>query len=106
MGDDKEDKSERNMIKEMDELSDEINDDIMEMEKALAKPIGHGRKRKSRDSDVSEVSEKSTKRGRRKKDEPSIDLSIVNDDSEEEPLSHKGRKSRRRSTKSDAPPEI
>merc|ERR1712013_883843 len=30
----------------------------------------------------------------------------INDDSDEEPLSQKGRKSRRRSTKSDAPPEI
>merc|ERR1719317_1118809 len=108
--DDKEDMNKKNVNNEMDELSDEIgdeiNDDIMEMEKALEKPIERGRKRKSRDSDVSEASEKITKRGRRKKDEPSIDLTLVNDDSDEEPLSQKGRKSRRRSTKSDAPPEI
>merc|ERR1712130_196446 len=104
----KADSTHGNVNKEMDELSDEIddeiNDDIMEMEQALVKP-GRGRKRKSIDSDASEVSEKNTKKGRRKKDEPSIDLRVVNDDSEEEPLSSKGRKSRRRSSKNDGPLE-
>merc|ERR1712013_889186 len=62
--DDKEDMNKKNVN---NEIGDEINDDIMEMEKALAKPIERGRKRKSRDSDVSEASEKITKRFSREK---------------------------------------
>merc|ERR1711892_878028 len=106
--DDNEEPTKSSKKKDMDELSDEIddeiNDDIMELESTFAKPINRGRKRKSFGSEMSEISEKISKRGKGKKEAASIDLTL-DDDSEEEAPRADSRKSRRRSTKNDAPAE-
>merc|ERR1711892_144257 len=102
---DKEKEEEITPIDELiDEIDDEINDDIMELESTFAKPINRGRKRKSFGSEMSEISEKISKRGKGKKEAASIDLTL-DDDSEEEAPRADSRKSRRRSTKNDAPAE-
>jgi len=94
----------KDMSELSDEIDDEINDDIMELESTFAKPINRGRKRKSFGSEMSEISEKISKRGKGKKEAASIDLTL-DDDSEEEAPRADSRKSRRRSTKNDAPAE-
>merc|ERR1711892_1034540 len=102
--DDNEEPTKSSKKKDVDEIGDEINDDIMELESTFAKPINRGRKRKSFGSEMSEVSEKISKRGKGKKEAASIDLTL-DDDSEEEAPRADSRKSRRRSTKNDAPAE-
>ena len=78
------------------------------MESSFAKPLNRGRKRKSRDSIASEGSDiteiKISKRGRGRKENTSIDLTLDDDDEEEAP-SIDARKSKRRSGKGEIPVE-